>query len=86
MSRNLLKFLVITDIHHGISVGTKKSQASLMLLDKFVTIANNSDAQLIIDLGDRINDLDHTTDSRLMNEVAERFSKIKCIIQMVMLL
>jgi hypothetical protein len=78
MSCDLLKLLVITDIHHGIPVRTKQSQASLMLLDKFVTTANNSDAQLIIDLGDRINDLDHATDLHLMTEVAERFSKIKC--------
>ena len=78
MSCDLLRLLIITDIHHGAPVRTKQSQASLMLLDEFVTIANNSDSQLIIDLGDRINDLDHTTDLRLMKEVAERFSKIKC--------
>ena len=60
MSRDLLKLLIITDIHHGIPVKTKQSQASLMLLDQFVTIANNSDSQLIIDLGDRINAVSDT--------------------------
>jgi hypothetical protein len=72
-----LKLLVITDIHHGIPIGTKQSEESLILLYEFVTIANNSHAQLVIDLGDRINDLDHATDFNLMSDVAERFSKIQ---------
>ena len=72
----MIKILAITDIHHGQAFETKKSGSALSLLDRFVRHANQTKPDFIVDLGDRINDVDQKTDYRLMQEVAEKFKQI----------
>ena len=76
MKAKELRIFAITDIHHGIPFGTKHSDAALSVLGNFIKNANSSAPDLIVDLGDRINDLDHGTDLILMEEVAEKFKKL----------
>ena len=72
----MIKILAITDIHHGKSFETKRSCSALDILDRFVEYANVSQPDFVVDLGDRINDVDQETDYRLMGEVAEKFNQI----------
>ena len=72
----MIKILAITDIHHGKSFETKRSSSALDILDRFVEYANRSQPDFVVDLGDRINDVDQETDYRLMQEVAEKFNQI----------
>ena len=78
MSKEILELFLVTDIHHGAPLGTKRSDQSQLLLDNFITSANNYKPDLVIDLGDRINDLDHPTDLGLLRDVAEQFKMLKC--------
>lgn len=71
-----IKLLAITDIHHGLSFETKKSDAALSLLDKFVSYSNKVKPDLIVDLGDRINDIDREIDYSLMEDVAAKFKQV----------
>lgn len=68
-----LRLAVVTDIHHGEDKLTKRGSAALGLLDDFLAFAGDWGADVIIDLGDRISDIDADTDARLMREVADRF-------------
>ena len=71
-----LKLAIITDIHHGPNSQTKRSDKALELLEEFVNEANKRKPDLVIDLGDRISDVDKETDFRLEQEVAEVFKKL----------
>ncbi len=68
-----LKLAVVSDIHHGEDKLTKRGSAALGLLDDFLRFAGEWGADLIVDLGDRISDIDRDTDARLLAEVAARF-------------
>ena len=72
----MIRILAITDIHHGQAFETKKSSSALLLLDRFVQHASQTKPDFIVDLGDRINDVDQKTDYRLMQEVANKFKQI----------
>jgi len=67
----------VTDIHHGLSFETKKSDEALVLLDKFVSRANEAQPDCVVDLGDRINDVDKETDYALMEDVAQKFKQLE---------
>lgn len=69
-----LKLAIVSDIHHGDDKLTKRGSAALGLLDDFLTFAGDWGADYIVDLGDRISDVDRTTDARLLREVAARFA------------
>ena len=68
-----LKLAVVTDIHHGEDKLTKRGGAALGLLDDFLRFAGEWGADMIVELGDRISDIDRETDARLLAEVAARF-------------
>ena len=72
-----LKLAIVTDIHHGRDSRSKRGSAALPLLNNFLTAAVEADAQAIIDLGDRITDVDRETDLRLAEEVAQSFRKFR---------
>ena len=71
-----LKLAIITDIHHGPSRYTKKGAEALRLLETFVKEVSCGDFDVVVDLGDRITNVDKRTDWDLANEVADTFRKI----------
>ncbi|WP_417513484.1 metallophosphoesterase family protein [Minwuia sp.] len=68
-----LRLALIADIHHGPDQGTKIGTAAVRLLRDLLPEMKAVDAHAVIELGDRINDVDHDTDIALQREVAEQF-------------
>ncbi|MDP2732518.1 MAG: metallophosphoesterase [Hoeflea sp.] len=71
-----LRLAIIADIHHGTPSTTKRGDAALSLMDEFARFATDAGASHVIDLGDRISDVDHATDLRLEAEVADAFRAV----------
>lgn len=71
-----LKIALITDIHHGVDVGTKLGAAALTLLQPFVDWVNDIRPDLVVELGDRISDIDQETDLRFTRDIAHAFNAI----------
>jgi Icc protein len=69
-----LRIAIITDIHHGADNFTKKSSAALTLMEEFRRFVDDAKPDVVIDLGDRISDVDHETDRQLERDVAEAFT------------
>lgn len=68
-----LRLAIVADIHHGPPKLTKRGDRALDLLDRFLGFCAGYGPDLIVDLGDRINDQDRETDRRLLAEVAAKF-------------
>jgi len=71
-----LRIAVVTDIHHGPPSRTKKGEAALPLLGDFCAFVDENAPDFVVDLGDRITDIDAETDRRLMAEVAAQFAAV----------
>lgn len=69
-----LRIAVVADIHHGAPSHTKRGDAALDLLARFAEFCNAEKPDLVLDLGDRISDVDAETDARLQREVAAVFA------------
>lgn len=67
------RLCIVTDIHHGAQSHTKLGPAAERLMQEFVTFSNRQAPDLIIDMGDRISDVDHATDLTLAKQSAEFF-------------
>ncbi|OWU86152.1 metallophosphoesterase-domain-containing protein [Oceanicola sp. 22II-s10i] len=67
----MTRIAIVTDIHHGAPSHTKRGDTALQLLADFVTWANAETPDLVLDLGDRISDVDSQSDARLEREVAD---------------
>jgi predicted phosphodiesterase len=67
---------LVADIHHGQDHGTKLGTAALPLLGRFRDFVAQAAPDLVVELGDRINDVDAETDLRLTREVAAAFRGI----------
>lgn len=72
-----LRIAIIADIHHGAPSHTKRGDTALDLMARFADWTNDTAPDLVLDLGDRISDIDQATDLRLEAEVAEAFRAIK---------
>ncbi|MBW3097719.1 metallophosphoesterase family protein [Pseudohoeflea coraliihabitans] len=72
-----LRIATIADIHHGQPSHTKRGDTALALMSDFAQWANSESPDLVLDLGDRISDVDEETDLRLEAEVAEAFKAVK---------
>lgn len=72
-----LRLAIVADVHHGPDSYTKLGAAALDLLRAFVDFANATRPDAVIDLGDRISDVDPATDRRLASEVAEVFAALQ---------
>ncbi len=72
----MLRIAVINDIHNGQDLGTKKGSAAPKLLAEFVTFVEKKNPKRVLELGDRVNHIDHDTDYKSMKQVSELFSKI----------
>jgi Icc protein len=73
------RIAIITDIHHGKDAEAKKGSHALRLLADFADFAEVHKPDLILELGDRISDVDRQTDLDLEHEVAEALAPIKAI-------
>jgi len=63
---------LVTDIHHGPDVDVRVGSAALRLLRQFVArMREEFHPDLVVDLGDRINDIDGAADRRRLAEVRE---------------
>jgi Icc protein len=71
-----LRLAIIADIHHGAPSATKRGDTAMGLMAEFARFAADAGATHVIDLGDRISDLDRDTDLRLEAEVAEAFRAV----------
>lgn len=65
-----MKLAIITDIHHGPS-----GPSIVPHVEKFVAWAVDAGADVLLDLGDRIDDTDRATDLRLLGELATVFAR-----------
>lgn len=72
----MTRIAIVTDIHHGTPSHTKRGDTALELLAAFAEWSNGQKPDLVLDLGDRISDVDSQTDARLEREVAELFARI----------
>lgn len=71
-----IRIAIISDIHHGTDLCTKKSGSALALMAEFSAFCAEAKPDFVIDLGDRISDVDRQTDLQLEKEVAEAFRPI----------
>ena len=73
--------MLVADIHHGPPSGSKAGGAALPLLNGFVDGVNalppEQRPDLVVDLGDRINDLDRERDLERLSEVAAVFGRLE---------
>lgn len=71
-----IRLAIVTDIHHGAPSHTKRGDTAPALMEEFARYVADTGATHVLDLGDRISDIDHATDLRLESEVAEMFRAI----------
>lgn len=71
-----VRIALVTDIHHGAPSHTKRGDTAASLMGEFARYVRDSGATHVLDLGDRISDIDHETDLRLEREVAEMFREV----------
>jgi len=74
---NALRIALIADIHHGVDQGTKLGSAALTLLQPFVDWVNAIGPDLVVELGDRINDLDKDADRQWTRDIASAFTAVQ---------
>lgn len=71
-----LRLAIVTDIHHGAPSQSKRGDTAGKLMKDFAHFVQDSCATHVLDLGDRISDIDHDTDIRLEREVADMFHAV----------
>ena len=80
MNDDAVRVALVTDIHADGEHGTKRGEQALELLDGFVerinALPDHSRPDVVVDLGDRVNDVDAITDRRALEAVAEVFSRL----------
>lgn len=72
--RETLSIGLVADIHHGAQLGTKVGPAALPLLRDFLHWSRGHRLDAIVELGDRINNLDGDADPKLTRDVAHAFA------------
>lgn len=73
----MTKIAIIADIHHGEDRGSKRGSCAEKLVGEFLSWTETERCDLIVDLGDRISEVDPDTDFRLQSEVATWFRASK---------
>lgn len=72
-----LRLVVVADIHHGADLGSKLGRSALGLLDRVADVVAAERPAAVLELGDRISEVDPTTDRRLQGEVGERLAAFR---------
>lgn len=72
----MLEIAIISDIHNGPDLGTKKGSSAPLLLQNFIDFVGERKPDCIVDLGDRVNHVDPKTDLVSLKQVAGIFQKI----------
>ncbi|MEX2541707.1 MAG: metallophosphoesterase [Trueperaceae bacterium] len=72
-----LRLAIVADIHHGPDAPPKLGSRALGLLNEVIDEINERAPDLVVDLGDRINDVGKEDDERLLAEVADAFSRLR---------
>lgn len=70
------RLAIVADIHHGTPSHTKRGDTAARLMADFAKFVSDQGADQVLDLGDRISDIDHDTDLRLEREVADMFRAV----------
>lgn len=70
------RIAILGDVHHGPPAATKRGDLALSLLEDVVRRIEDEKPDLVLDLGDRINDIDPQTDRRLAREVGDVFRRL----------
>lgn len=73
-----LRLGIVADIHHGPDAGTKAGSRALELLKGFAAFVSRMRPDLVLDLGDRINNVDQATDAARLEELAGIFRPLPC--------
>ena len=71
-----LRIAIVADIHHGAPSHTKRGDTAMTLMARFADWVQAEEPELVLDLGDRISDIDEETDLALEREVAGAFRVI----------
>lgn len=79
----MTRIAIVTDIHHGAPSLTKRGDTALELLADFTAWANAEAPDLVLDLGDRISDIDAETDARLECEVRDALAGLEAPLHQV---
>lgn len=72
----MTRIAIVADIHHGPASTTKRGDRALALMEEVARFVAETRPDHMIDLGDRISDVDHATDLRLAREAADSFRAI----------
>ncbi|WP_323781763.1 metallophosphoesterase family protein [Thalassovita sp.] len=72
-----VRLAIVADIHHGTPSATKRGDTAMGLMEEFAHYVRDAEVDHVLDLGDRISDVDHDTDLRLEAEVAEAFRAVE---------
>lgn len=70
------KICIVADIHHGADQVTKKGTAAARLMKDFARLCAVEEPDAVLDLGDRISDVDHDRDLVLEREAKAMFEPI----------
>ena len=73
MAREHITLAVVTDIHNGPRQFKKPGHTALAALREFVAGLGTAGTDLVVEMGDRINDVDYDSDRLHLGEVAEVF-------------
>ena len=76
LNGSVTRLAVVTDVHYGPPVFTKRGDCAPELMRQFATFVAEVNVSHVLDLGDRINDVDHQADQRNMQAVAEMFRSL----------
>ncbi|MEX2533900.1 MAG: metallophosphoesterase [Nitriliruptoraceae bacterium] len=76
MNGTIARLAVVTDVHYGPPVFTKRGETAPALMHDFAQFVAEANVSHVLDLGDRINDVDHATDRSNMAEVAQMFRQL----------
>lgn len=68
-----LRLALVTDIHLGENYGTKLGESALPLIKQFKEWCRHEAPDLVVDLGDRINNVSNVEDKRRTGQIAKAF-------------
>jgi len=76
MNGSVARLAIVTDVHYGPPVFTKRGDCATDLMQSFAQFVTDANVSHVLDLGDRINDVDHASDRRNMDAVAALFRQL----------